>query len=277
MLRPDLDLCVETGITLGDGSRVLVMLDDGGVGAALVKKLEALGADVLAIDDTLDADELLGRIDQWRGDEAVQGIYWLPALDTEAALAEMDLAQWKEALRVRVKLLFRTLRHLYETVGAPGTFLVSATRLGGRHGYDDAGAVAPMGGGVVGVTKTFKRERPDALVKAVDFAPSRKTAALADVLIAETLRDPGVVEVGHHDDGRFTVTLQERPMADEPDGLELSSESVFVVTGAAGSIVSAIIGDLARASAASSTCSTWRPYPTAPTPTSPPSAPTATV
>jgi NAD(P)-dependent dehydrogenase (short-subunit alcohol dehydrogenase family) len=178
----------------------------------------------------------------------VHGIYWLPALDAEAPLDEMDLAAWKEALRVRVKLLFRTLRHLYETVGEAGTFLVSATRLGGRHGYDDAGAVAPMGGGVVGVTKTFKRERPDALVKAVDFAPSRKTAALADLLIAETQRDPGVVEVGHHDDGRFTVTLQEQPMPDQPGGLDLGSDSVFVVTGAAGSIVSAIIGDLARAS-----------------------------
>ena len=51
----------------------------------------------------------------------------------------------------------------------PGTFLISATRLGGQHGYDEAGAIAPLGGAVTGFTKAYKRERPDALVKAVDF------------------------------------------------------------------------------------------------------------
>ena len=48
----------------------------------------------------------------------------------------MDLAAWHEALRVRVKSLYATMRVLYEQVAAPGTFLVSATRLGGQHGYD---------------------------------------------------------------------------------------------------------------------------------------------
>ena len=42
---------------------------------------------------------------------------------------------------------------------AKGPFLVSATRLGGLHGYDDAGAVDPLGGSVTGFTKAFKREK----------------------------------------------------------------------------------------------------------------------
>ena len=103
----------------------------------------------------------------------------------------MDLAAWHEALRVRVKSLYTTMRVLYEQIAAPGTFLVSATRLGGQHGYDEAGAVAPLGGAVVGFTKTYKRERPDALVKAVDFEAERKPAEVAEILIEETLRDPG--------------------------------------------------------------------------------------
>ncbi|MDY7106158.1 MAG: SDR family NAD(P)-dependent oxidoreductase [Actinomycetota bacterium] len=250
VLRPDLELCAPTGVEVGAGSRVLVMGDRGGVGAALVRQLEALGADVLVIDDTPDADDLLRRVDEWRsaGDGAVQGVYWLPALDVEPPLAELDLDGWREQLRVRAKLLYRTLRHLYDDLSTADRFVVAATRLGGRHGYDDAGAVAPMGGAVVGLAKTFKRERPDVLVKAVDFAPSRKTTALAKVLLEETRRDPGVVEVGHRDDQRFTVTLEERPLPDEPGGIELGPDTVFVVTGAAGSIVSAIIADLARAS-----------------------------
>ena len=42
----------------------------------------------------------------------------------------------------------------------------------------------------------MKPEGQGLTVKAVDFEASRKTAELADQLIAETLFDPGVVEVG---------------------------------------------------------------------------------
>ena len=81
-------------------------------------------------------------------------------------------------------------------LGPSGTFLVTATRLGGYHGYDQAGAVAPLGGAVTGFTKAYRRERPEVLAKTVDFPVGRKTAALADALIEETLRDPGAVEIG---------------------------------------------------------------------------------
>ncbi len=75
--------------------------------------------------------------------------------------------------------------------------------------------------------------------------PGRKTAAPADALIAETLNDPGFVEVGYWQDGRYTVTLVEEPASDGQPGLTLNADSVFLVTGAAGGITSAIIGDLA--------------------------------
>ena len=95
------------------------------------------------------------------------------------------------------------------------------------------------------------------LVKAVDFAAGGKAAALADRLIEETLTDPGCVEVGGDDTLRWAIGLQAQPAADGNPGMQLSGESVYVVTGAAGSIVSAITADLARTAAAgSSTCST---------------------
>ena len=34
VLRPEIDLCVDTGVVLDEGAPVLVMADDGGVGAA---------------------------------------------------------------------------------------------------------------------------------------------------------------------------------------------------------------------------------------------------
>ena len=132
--------------------------------------------------------------------------------------------------------------------GARGTFLVSATRLGGLHGYDEAGAFAPLGGGVTGFTKAYKREKSDALVKAVDFEPSRKTTALAEILIEETLLDPGAVEIGYHDGQRWTIGLKEKPCSEGAAGMTLGKDTVFLITGAAGSIVSAITADLAAAS-----------------------------
>ena len=97
-----------------------------------------------------------------------------PRWTTRESSAQWTSPRWHEALRVRVKSLYATMRILYEQIAAPGTFLVSATRLGGQHGYDEAGATAPLGGAVVGFTKTYKRERMDALVKAVDFEAETK-------------------------------------------------------------------------------------------------------
>src|SRR5436305_2991002 len=238
VLRPPLALCKETGVKLGPGSRVAVALDQGGVGEELVRRLRERGAEVIILYEDERA-ELAGPL---------HGIYWLPALGREADLSEMSAAAWREANHVRVKRLSMALRNLYEAIGKPGTFLVAATRLGGHHGYGEAGATAPLGGAVVGLTKAFKRERPGALVKAVDFPSSAGTAVVVEALIEETLRDPGAVEIGREGDRRWTVGLAERAMETGHPGLKLGRDSVFVVTGAAGSIVSAIVQDLAKAS-----------------------------
>ncbi len=247
-LRPPLAACKPTGVSLARGSRVVIMPDKGDVGKALAQRVEAMGVEVLWIKDAPNADALSSLFNGWVSTGPVQGVYWLSALDNEGNLADMDLASWHDALWVRAKSLYTTMRVLYDQVAKPGTFLVSATQLGGQHGYDDAGAVAPLGGAVTGFTKAYKRERLDVLVKAVDFETDRKAAEVADALIEETLRDPGAVEIGYKAGLRWTVGLQEQPVADGQPGMTLNANTVFVVTGAAGSIVSAITADLAGAS-----------------------------
>ena len=234
-LRPGLAACAPTGVTLAAGTRVAVMRDHGGVGDALSTRLTRLGVDVIEVHPYDDVDTALA-------DAEVDGVYWLAALDDEGRLEDMDLAGWRDALRRRVRNLYLAMRRCYER----SPFLVVATRLGGYHGYDAAGATCPLGGAVTGFAKAYKRERPDALVKAVDFPVSRKTSALADVLIDETLRDPGCVEVGHGDGRRWGVGLADRPFPDAQEAV-LGPDPVFVVTGAAGSIVAAITADLAAA------------------------------
>jgi malonyl CoA-acyl carrier protein transacylase len=246
--RPPPDICRATGVELGAGARVIVMPDEGGVGKALIRRLEKRGVDVLALEPGQDSETLEQQLAAWVEAGAVTGLYWLPALDAHAAVADMDEATWKDAVERRIKALYTTVRSIYDVVTSQGQFVVAATRMGGRHGYDDKGALNPLGGGVCGFIKALKREHADVLCKVVDFAPSRKTAALAEQLLAETLTDPGAVEVGIDEAGRWTVALSEVPSDGSETGLKLDSESVFVVTGAAGSIVSAIVADLAKAS-----------------------------
>ena len=248
VFRPQLEICKPTGVKLVAGRRVVLMPDKSGVGDALARQLGEMGVEVLRLNQTLDSDTLQSRVKDWLAAGAVHGVFWLPALDNEGDLRQMDHAGWQDALRVRVKSLYATMRILYEQVAGPGTFLVSATRLGGQHGYDEAGAIAPLGGAVVGFTKAYKRERVDTLVKAVDFEAEREPSEVADILIAETLRDPGAIEIGYKDGLRWTVALREKPSTDGKPGLKLDGSSVFVVSGAAGSIVSAITVDLAAAS-----------------------------
>jgi acyl transferase domain-containing protein/NAD(P)-dependent dehydrogenase (short-subunit alcohol dehydrogenase family)/acyl carrier protein len=248
ILRPALTVCKPTGVKLGAGSRVVLMPDKGGVADALTKHLQSLGVEVLRIEGAPDADALIATLKSWVAMGPIQGVYWLAALDHGTSIRLMDLPGWREALRVRVKLLYTTMRALYEQIAAPGTFLVSATLLGGQHGYDEAGAVAPLGGPVVGMTKTYKRERAEVLAKAIDFELGCEPAEIADALIDETLRDPGAVEIGYKEGERWTIGLQEQCAVDGQPGLAMDPSNVFVVTGAAGGIVSAITADLAAAS-----------------------------
>ena len=247
-LRPSLNLCKLTGVTLTPAQRVLIMPDKGDVADALTQQLQAKGLEVFRMEQSWDAEKLANQLKNWMNGTPFQGVYWLPALDAVGNLSEMDLPAWHESLRVRVKSLYTCMRALYEQIGAPGTFLVSATRLGGQHGYDDAGAVAPLGGAVVGFTKTYKRERNEALVKAVDFATESQAPEIARLLIEETLRDSSAVEIGYKNGLRWTIGLHEQPAVDGQPGMQLNKDSVFLITGAAGSIVSAITADLAAAS-----------------------------
>jgi acyl transferase domain-containing protein/NAD(P)-dependent dehydrogenase (short-subunit alcohol dehydrogenase family)/acyl carrier protein len=248
VLRPPLELCKQTGVALNTGIRVVVMPDLGGVAIQLIAQLHAADVEVLTFDSIPDAPALTETLQQWSAAGPIHGVYWLPALDQEETLPDMDLKVWHERIAARFKYLYLTMRTLYEQFKSPSTFLVSSTRLGGQHGYDAAGALAPMGGAVVGFTKSFKRERMDATVKSIDFSTKANATEIAQLLIAETLRDPGAVEIGYKDGLRWTIALQEQAASDGLPGLPLTKETVFVITGAAGSIVSAIASDLASAS-----------------------------
>ncbi len=251
VLRPPLHLCKSTNVSLKAGTRVVLMPDKSRIADELQQKLQALGVEVLRLapgNQNGDGPALNAQLTKWIASGSVKGVFWLPALDDEGDIRQMDFSCWQQGVNVRVKSLYATMQALYAQIASADCFLVAATRLGGQHGYDSAGALAPLGGAVTGFAKTFKRERPEALVKAVDFESDRKPGEIAETLIQEALRDPGAVEIGYKYGLRWTIGLEEETATDGKPGLALNQETVFLVTGAAGSIVSAITADLAAAS-----------------------------
>ena len=105
--------CVPTGVTLGAGTRVAVMRDQGGVADALITRLTQLGVDVLAMRPDDDIDTVLDGV-------SIDGVYWLAALDDEGPLDDLDVAGWREALRRRVRNLYTTMRRLVRPPAFPG-------------------------------------------------------------------------------------------------------------------------------------------------------------
>jgi NADP-dependent 3-hydroxy acid dehydrogenase YdfG len=247
VVRPPLDRFAPTGSRLESGSRVVVLPDTGGVADALAAALARRGVEVLTVDITADPDAVTAQVQSWLDAGPIDGLYGLAALDDEPAFADLDLESWRNGLRARVKLLAAASRVLYDRLGEAGSFVVTATRNGGAHGYDEAGARSAMAGAVSGFTKALARERPTATVKVLDVDADSGPVEVAGELVNETLRDPGVVEIGRRGALRLAVGLEVRPAPAPDPSRALRPDSVFVVTGAAGSIVSAIVSDLATA------------------------------
>ena len=239
-LRPQLDLCIPTGVELGEGRRVLVVESKAKTADALVKQLTARKVDVLRLSARLGAEEIIAKLTGWQVEGPITGVYFLPALEIEAKLSEMNIQDWQTSLEERLYSLYTIMKALPEE-----TFLVCATRLGGLHGYSAEGASAPLGGATSGFAKAVAREREKAFVKIVDFETSAAPKVIAARLIDETLHDPGALEIGWENDLRYGIATVEQPLPAEKDFI-LEQGSVFLISGGSGGIIRPIVEDLAR-------------------------------
>ncbi len=278
---PPLIECYSTDISLA-GKRVVVMSDRGGVSDELAGQLLENGVTVLPLSATIHHDELEERILSWLKDGPIDGVYWLPALDSEPALVHMSPDTWSELNRQKAKNFNRTMRVLYDSINHQGSFLVTATRMGGLHGFGYSDVTSPLGGSVTGFAKAFKLEQEQSvqgkqarskvsqsqysseqigksqvdfgtvkplsspLVKVIDFEVDRDEWDVAQALIAETLADPETVEVGYIGGQRHGVTLVEIAPSNGEPGMTLDEESVYLVTGAARRVTRKIVAALSK-------------------------------
>jgi malonyl CoA-acyl carrier protein transacylase len=240
-LRPRLDLCIPTGVELAPGQRVLVVESQPETAEPLIQKLTEGKLAVLRLSARLTSEEIGAKLSAWLAEGPIAGVYFLPALEVEPGLAEMNIQDWQAGLEERLYCLVAIMKALPEE-----TFLVCATRLGGLHGYSAQGASAPLGGAVSGFAKAVARERERAFVKIVDFETSATPGVIASRLVGETLQDPGALEIGWENDLRYGIATLESPLPAE-NNFALEPGSVFLISGGSGGIIRPIVEDLARA------------------------------
>jgi NAD(P)-dependent dehydrogenase (short-subunit alcohol dehydrogenase family)/acyl carrier protein len=232
-LFPRLDLCLPTGISL-EGSRVVVVKDGGKVATSLVRELGLLKAQVL---ETSLADART-KLVEWVKDGEVNGVYFLPGLDTNPDWEKGTPADWTSFLDQRLEALYHIARSLPEKA-----FFIGATRMGGLQGIFHT--INPLGGGTSGFLKALRRERPESLIKTLDFTAKATSANIASSLVAETISDPDTGEIGYQGDLRFGTILQPCQKLEATPGGSFEG-SVFVVSGGAGGITAAVVRDLAK-------------------------------
>ena len=234
VLRPRLDLCKPTDVNLSEGSRVLIIADQGKVAAALARKLRSLGVEVALQKTGIEVDT-----DPFKG-QPVDGVYFLPAADEEPYLTDLTAESWQNLLEERMLKLACLMQVLTNQ-----PFLVCATRCGGLNGYETQGANAPLGGLVSGFTKALAWERPQSLVKVVDFEATALATEVAAHLLEETRFDPSAVEVGWQGSQRFSILLVEQPLPSNVVS-DLPERPVFLVSGGTAGIIAPVVIDLAQ-------------------------------
>jgi NAD(P)-dependent dehydrogenase (short-subunit alcohol dehydrogenase family) len=126
--------------------------------------------------------------------------------------------------------------------------LIAASALGGDFGAGASRtAVFPGHGAIAGLVKSLAKEWPDVRCRVVDCDGSEKADLIAGSLMEELSLDDSEIEVGRRTQGRLCFQTTPAPLrGDATPQVELTSDSVILVTGGARGITAAISVELAR-------------------------------
>lgn len=225
-----LDLTESTGQTLDKG-KVLILNGKHKAASKLASVLKGRDVEVKQLNQNVLDD----ATQEWLKSPDFQGVFNLYGLDEDPAIAAAEHQEWQDELSQRLETLLTVAQSM-----PAKAFLISATRMGGQHGFFKA--QNPSGGAYGGFTKAFGLERR-VLAKVVDFESKASNAFIADTLVEETLHDPASIEVGREKGLRFSYGLKD--FEHEASQHSFEEGSVFVISGATGGIAEPILMDLA--------------------------------
>ncbi|MEU9857867.1 KR domain-containing protein [Streptomyces sp. NPDC047974] len=155
--------------------------------------------------------------------------------------------QWHRALLRTFALLRRCHRRWSEEETAGRLCYLAVTYLGGGMGHHpDDDLAQPLGGLWAGLAKTLHREFPACAARVLDIGLD-DTGRLPDLVAAE-LATSGLIEIGHRDGRRWTLT----PYAAEPGPPDVrwSSGDTVLISGGGRGIGMALARRIARESGA---------------------------
>ncbi len=176
------------------GRRVLVTGATGGIGSAIVRKLEESGADVFATDVTGPAGVFRGDVSS-EGDvaaafrEATSGgavtdVVHAAGICMTSPVAELELADWRQILDVNLTGAFLVGREAARTLPDGGS-LVFIASVAGLTGDPFFGAYCASKFGVVALTQVLARELGHRRIRVNAVCPGGVRTAMS----TETIRD----------------------------------------------------------------------------------------
>jgi NAD(P)-dependent dehydrogenase (short-subunit alcohol dehydrogenase family) len=124
--------------------------------------------------------------------------------------------------------------------------LFAATNLGGGFGYGEEKNFNPIHASIPGMLKTFAREFPLSIVRAVDFSTALAQSNCAESIVAELGQDnKELIEVAYSEKGRFTLEATPTEIAPGTLGkIKLEQHSLVLVTGGARGITAELCVEL---------------------------------
>ena len=178
-------------------------------------------------------------------------VHWMECIGCPRSirkdLREMEIWRPGKRLCACAQVLYTTMRVLYQNIAPAGTFLVARLRALADSTAMTKPARRPTGRRRNGLRQDVHGVSARTPGQGDRFRSRNKASEVAETLIAETLVIPARSRSATRRQ-RWTVGLQEQPAVDGQPGMALDKNTVFLITGAAGSIVSAITADLAAAS-----------------------------
>jgi NAD(P)-dependent dehydrogenase (short-subunit alcohol dehydrogenase family) len=197
------------------------------------------------------AAEVLGLIRERQG--PIGGLVHLLPLKAGQGFPEMDLATWREDLRLAVKSLFYLAKGVHEDVKNAalqgGACVLAATRMGGAFAVDrvETSTFFPGHGGVAGLMKTLAHEWPEVKVKVVDLNSRESSTVVATHLFQELFTADDQIEVGYQGQRRLALQPIAVPVrSDSPPALAIDPSWVILITGGARGITADVARFLAE-------------------------------
>lgn len=227
---------------------VLLTADRLGVADELSALLKRRGCRVIVIEPELldDVERLRQRCAELCArEDALVGVIHLAPLDADWLPADSSPEAWSRQLRRNEESLAVILSSCAAHLRHGGRVL-SASALGGHFGRD--GRKFPglsIQGGAVGLLKSFREERPDLGVKAVDVDLDQAPGAIAACLLDEFELQGGRQEVGYPGGQRTVFRTVAASRSDAGRSVRELGNLVVLATGGLRGITAELLRELA--------------------------------